>query len=48
MFLITRPWLAEAHLLGTRIAEYEGHVSVFYLDRPGTRPEPGWSPRPPL
>ena len=48
MYLITRQWLAEAGLIGTRMAEFEGHVSVFYLDRAGPGPEPAWRPRPPL
>lgn len=46
--LIAPEWLREAGLTGTRIAELEGHVSVFYLDRPGPTPGPSWHPRPPL
>jgi hypothetical protein len=48
MYMVTRAWLRESHLDDTNLANYEAHVSIMYLDRPGARPEAAWRPRPPL
>jgi hypothetical protein len=48
MFLVTDEWLDESRLRDARLDEFEGHVTVFYLDRPGSTPTPAWQPRPPL
>ena len=48
MFLITDEWLDESRLREHRLDEFEAHVAVFYLDRPGATPGPSWQPRPPL